>query len=724
MIQSSLSTTTTTNQKLKTPYRNIGVYNPIEAKEYFDERPQTFIKRFIEVAIISTSFGLKYLLDYLTNKTEEPSIETERATELRELLVKLGPTFIKIGQSLSIRTDLLRPAYIKSLTELQDKVESFPTTIARDIIQSEFGISPDELFSNGLDVNDKTIAAASLGQVFKATLKDGRTVAVKVQRPKITEQIALDMHLLRTISPIFRDVFQLNSDLEGIVDNWGKGFVAEISYIQEAKNAESFMETISKTPLKDIVFAPPVIKEFSSERVLTTLWIDGENLNFVKSDDIGVLCSVAMNTYLTMLLEGGLLHSDPHYGNLKRTKDGKLCILDWGLTTSINKDLQLTLIEHVAHLVSKDYAQVPSDLVKLGFVPEGKQDIILEKGVVEVLADIYGKWAKGGGVQKIDINQVVKQLQGLVDDYGNLFQLPPYFAYIARAFAILEGIGLKSDPDYSILNECLPYISQRLLSDPNSKTGEALKTFMFGSKKDSEYRTIDVERIDLLLKGYEKYSTSSTFNLSVEEATEKLVDLLLGNSEQNTITPVQQLLLEEVAKISGANARSLWTRIRQQSGILPNGRTLLGTAIDPFAIFSGSKLLEVDEYDKNTLETTSALVNVINQNLRNANVDVGNITPQQANKILNLLRQKLWQRRLQVVSLSGNFFSLLLKQTADRIDKSPVSLSSPSSSSSSSVNSVTVKIDKPITTLASTTTSESDRLVKARQMISTLSTNE
>lgn len=607
----------------------------------------------------------------------------------------------------------MRPAYIKSLTELQDKVESFPTSIARDIILSEFGVSPDELFEKGLDPTDKTIAAASLGQVYKATLKDGRTVAVKVQRPQITEQIALDMHLLRTIAPFFRETFRLNSDLEGIVDTWGKGFVAEINYKQEASNAESFMDTISRTPLKDIVFAPPVIKEFSSERVLTTLWIDGENLNVVKSDDIVVLCSVAMNSYLTMLLEAKMLHCDPHYGNLKRTSDGKLCILDWGLTTSIDDDLQATLIEHVAHLVSKDYAQIPADLVKLGFVPAGKEKVILEEGVVEVLADIYGRWAKGGGVQKIDINQVVKQLQGLVSDYGNLFQLPPYFAYVARAFAILEGIGLKSDPDYSILNECLPYISQRLLSDPNSRMGDALKTFMFGDKKDSEYRTIDIERIDLLLKGYEKYSTSSTFNLSLEESTEKLVDLLLGNSNDNSITPVQKLLLEEVAKISGAGARNFWTQLRHQSGRLPNGRTLLGAAVDPLAIFSGSKLLEVDDYDKNTLETTTALVDIINQNLRNANVDVGNVTPQQANKILQLLVQKLWQRRFQVVSLGGNFLSLLLKQSADRIDKG-------SSQSSSNFD---VKIDKKTTTVTATlvsTNAESDRLIKARKMLNGL----
>jgi len=172
MIISSLSSfdnnnnNNNNNNKIRAPYKVVGVYNPIESKAYFDERSDLFIKRFIEIAYISTSFGSKYLFDFLTNKLNDPIIETKRATELRELLVRLGPSFIKIGQSLSIRTDLLRPAYIKSLTELQDKVESFPTKEAIDIIQKEFGLPAEELFVKGLSVNDKTIAAASLGIII------------------------------------------------------------------------------------------------------------------------------------------------------------------------------------------------------------------------------------------------------------------------------------------------------------------------------------------------------------------------------------------------------------------------------------------------------------------------------------------------------------------------------------------------------------------------------
>eukprot|EP01035_Chromulina_nebulosa_P021250 gene21250-27535_t len=431
------------------------------------------------------------------------------AEELCQLLNELGPTFIKVGQSLSIRTDLLRPLYIKSLTQLQDRVPSFSTQISREIIQNELSINVDDVFLSGLDSQANAVAAASLGQVFKAKLIDGSYVAVKVQRPDIIKSVSLDMHILRSISPYIKTIFRLESDLVGIVDDWGKGFVGELDYLAEANNSRIFMKSIESTPLKDSVFAPEVITSLTTRKVLTTQWIDGDRLELSNQKDISILCALAMNTYLTMLLSLPLLHCDPHPGNLKRTPDGKLCILDWGLVTHIDSEIQTTLISHVSHLVSKDYAKIPNDLVKLGFVPKGKEDFMAGTDVVEVLTDIYGRWALGGGATRIDINAVFNQINGLADRYGRLLQIPPYFAYIARAFAVLEGIGLSYDPDYSILNECLPYIAQRLLTDPSTNTEESLKSFIFGSEKDSDSRVINSDRLELLIKGVNNYTKSS-----------------------------------------------------------------------------------------------------------------------------------------------------------------------------------------------------------------------
>lgn len=163
----------------------------------------------------------------------------------------------------------------------------------------------------------------------------------------------------------------------------------ELDYEKEASNAIAFKESISKTALADAVFAPTVYTEYSAKRVLVTEWVYGERLDRSSAPSLSAACSVAMNTYLTMMLETGLLHCDPHPGNLLLTPSGRLCILDWGLVTNLDPDLQAAFIEHIAHLTSKDYARVPADLVKLGFIPAGKEAVALESGVVSVLAEVY-----------------------------------------------------------------------------------------------------------------------------------------------------------------------------------------------------------------------------------------------------------------------------------------------------------------------------------------------
>jgi predicted unusual protein kinase regulating ubiquinone biosynthesis (AarF/ABC1/UbiB family) len=149
--------------------------------------------------------------------------EEERAMELAKLLTRLGPSFIKIGQSLSIRTDLLRPAYVRGLKSLQDQVPAFDSKEAKLLIEEELGRPVNDIF---MDLSDEPVAAASLGQVYKARLKDGNQteVAIKVQRPNIMAQIALDMYLIREIAPVLKRTFNLNTDLAGTVDAWGTGF--------------------------------------------------------------------------------------------------------------------------------------------------------------------------------------------------------------------------------------------------------------------------------------------------------------------------------------------------------------------------------------------------------------------------------------------------------------------------------------------------------------------
>ena len=263
----------------------------------------------------------------------------------------------------------------------------------------------------------------------------------------------------------------------------------------EAANALAFnaqLEELAGGSLAGRVFAPRVIDAATSRRVLTTEWIDGERLDRASEaskDDIPRVASLAMNAYMYMMLDSGTLHCDPHPGNLLRTPDGRLCILDWGLVSTLDPDLRLTLIEHVAHLVARDYAKIPSDLVKLGFVPEGGEAAALDNGVVELLTKTYSKRAEGGGFANFDVPALFEELQGLSANAGaNIFIIPPYFAYIAKAFATLEGIGLAVDPNYSILNDTLPYISRRIVTDPSPRTAGALRPLSSVGRKTTSRR--------------------------------------------------------------------------------------------------------------------------------------------------------------------------------------------------------------------------------------------
>lgn len=592
---------------------------------------------------------------------------------MAQLLTDLGPTFIKVGQSLSIRTDLLSPAYIRGLATLQDNVPAFDTNKAKEILEDEWGQSLTSILSK---IGDKPVAAASLGQVYKATLKDGREVAVKVQRPNIMNQIALDMHLLREFAPIAKRTFNLNTDTVGTVDAWGSGFVDELDYVQEAENGRYFMSRIQETPLKDVVLAPAIIDELTTPKVLVSEWIEGERLDRSSNEDITVLCSICMNTYLTMLLELGVLHCDPHPGNLLRTPDGKLCILDWGMVTRLPSELQLTLIEHMAHLTSSDYAEIPRDLLLLGFIPPSQAGAIEDSGVVEVLADIYGQWTAGGGAAAINVNEVINNLQDLTAQKGNLFQIPPYFAYIAKSFSVLEGIGLSNDPKYSIINECLPYVSNRLLTDKESM-GPALSTFIFGPNKNNiDTRIVDYDRVEQLVTGFGSFSTSASGALlgkedltrtqKLEEAADQVLDIIITEEQ----TPLQDILLEQLAKIASAGSRSLWTEARTRSGTLPSGRTLLGTIVDPFGLFESSPLVNSNEQDEKVIETTRKLVVLMSKELgaSGGSNDLADLERDEALELAAILGRKVWDRRLALLRTGSRFTTKLLEVTAFRLE--------------------------------------------------------
>jgi predicted unusual protein kinase regulating ubiquinone biosynthesis (AarF/ABC1/UbiB family) len=660
---------------IEAPLSADGRYDPQKADAYFGRRPVETILRGAEIAGRAASLGLAIGVDVVTNAIAKN--EKRRATTLVDSLVSLGPTFVKVGQALSIRSDLLSEAYCDALTTLQDACPPFDDTVARAFIEDQVG---KDAF---VELSPKVIASASLGQVYVGYVgEERRKVAVKVQRPGVSETIALDLHLLRIGARPLQALFRANTDLVGIVDAWGDRFVDELDYVREAGHAVSFSAAIAETPLSGAVFAPEPLMALTTRSVLTTTWVEGQRLDYVAdaSEDgqlrqkrrVSQLCGVAMNAYLTMMLETGILHADPHPGNLiVEEATGRLAILDWGLVTELDPELRVSYIEHIAHLVAKDYASVPNDLVKLGFVPEGYEEAIASGDAVEVLANVYTQFAGGGGAAKIDVPEVLGTMRALADRQGNLFRLPPYFAYIARAFSVLEGIGLKNDPDYAIVGECLPYVSQRLLSDPSPRVAKALETFVYGADGDKQLvKRVDADRLTYLVDGLQSYSRSETGNEVDTDVLDdavgvarKVADLLLVDAEEPT--PLQSIVEAELAKVLGASLRLSFAQARDS-----RAGTLARTLVDPFGVLDPllkGRLSSPDRDDKIQLSTLSRVATRAGGELGDAVGSLADLPQDEQRAALTELRDILWQNRVGASRASRRIAALLLEQGLDRV---------------------------------------------------------
>ena len=322
------------------------VYSPSEVAAYFKKRPLKVAARAAQVAAEMAAFGAVLSLDFATGNVDKN--EAARADQLRGVIERLGPAFIKIAQALSTRGDLLSPEYFKQIASLQDRVPPFSNVEAFEEMTRALGRPPSEIFES---ISDQPIAAASLGQVYRATLRPemgGTEVAIKVQRPRVLEQVALDLYLMREaavkikenndlkpIDPMNKSGGKGGPDWPAIIDEWAGRFFSEMDFSKEARNAKLLSQQMSS--LEGIVIAD-MKDDLTSRTVLVSQWIYGEKLGESSASDVRELCTTLLNAYLIQLLETGFLHADPHPGNLIRTPDGKICILDYGLMTEINAE--------------------------------------------------------------------------------------------------------------------------------------------------------------------------------------------------------------------------------------------------------------------------------------------------------------------------------------------------------------------------------------------------
>lgn len=286
------------------------VYDPEALDKFFSKRPLSLATRVFQLVSVGGGFFLKTVLDTVLGRMNK-ELEVQRAAELRDLLTSLGPFYIKIGQALSIRPDILSPRAMVELQRLCDKVPSFDSKLAFATIEKELGRPVDEVFS---EITPEPVAAASLGQVYKAVLRsNGDSVAVKVQRPGVLETVSLDLHLARQIGNIARNFpgFVDRLDPVALLDEFAFRFYQELDYKIECENGIKVAEDMKILP--DIVI-PKNYPEYTSRRVHVAEWIEGEKLSQSSAENVGALVNLGVIAYLTQLLETGRFHGDPHPG--------------------------------------------------------------------------------------------------------------------------------------------------------------------------------------------------------------------------------------------------------------------------------------------------------------------------------------------------------------------------------------------------------------------------
>jgi predicted unusual protein kinase regulating ubiquinone biosynthesis (AarF/ABC1/UbiB family) len=382
----------------------------------------------------------------------------EQASWLKEGLLNLGPTFIKIGQTLATRGDLLPLAYVKELMTLQDQVPPFPTTEAYARIEAELGRNVREAYA---EIDAEPIASASLGQVYRARLHTGEEVAVKVLRPNLAETITFDVRVLRRLLAFVLARFPRfgeNADWEGMLDEFAQTISEEMNYLHESRNAERFRRNFAAWR---VIHVPKIYSSHTTARVLTMEFIRGEKVTDIESLRARRISPVKVNrllvqTYLKQLLEDGFFHADPHPGNLLVMHDGRLAFFDFGMTGRITPKLQAQMIDAFFHVVEKDVEGLAQDLINLNFLKPGV-DTERVRPVVEGLFRHYLNLKLG----EVNFKELTYDLAEVVYEYP--FRLPSHFTYIMRALMTLEGIGIVTDPEFNFFETAKPYAKDFML---------------------------------------------------------------------------------------------------------------------------------------------------------------------------------------------------------------------------------------------------------------------
>jgi ubiquinone biosynthesis protein len=421
--------------------------------------------RLSEIAQVMVRHGFGYFLeahkltDLLPGRSAEARLAaayetgaSARGAHLRELLDELGPTFVKFGQLLSTRPDIVPPDIIVELRGLQDDVRPFPFEQAERVITEDLGNSIERLF---LDFEEEPVAAASIGQVHRATLPNGKRVAVKVQRPGAPRQIEADMALLYQAARLVKERVRALDfiDARGLIDEFARQIRQELDYRLEARNAQVFHHNFAGEPH---VHVPRVYWSYTRARVLTLEWLEGTQLADVDTlpltlEERRELAYQVAETWMTMIFRHGFFHGDPHPANiLVLDEAGAIGLVDFGAAGKLTDDDMSKLTRLFIDAASENLDLIPKRLADLGVRYPREREEEFRAEIREMYYRYYG-----ASLAEIDPIQVIREAFQLI--YSMNLQLPTRYLLLDRAIATVGSVGVELYPDFNVFEVAQPY---------------------------------------------------------------------------------------------------------------------------------------------------------------------------------------------------------------------------------------------------------------------------
>jgi len=417
---------------------------------------QRNLGRLSEIAQVAVRHGFGYAID--GRKAGDPAVEgTARGRHLREMLDELGPTFVKFGQLLSTRPDIVPPDIIAELRGLQDDVRRFPYSDVEKTIREELGQPVERLFT---EFEIEPLAAASIGQVHRATLPNGRRVIVKVQRPNAPRQIEADLSLMYQAARLVKErIHALDFiDANELVDEFARSIRQELDYRLEGRNADAFHKDFAGHPH---VSVPRVYWTYTRSRVLTLEYLEGVQLADLdverwSLDQRRRLAYLIAETWMTMIFRHGFFHADPHPANILILSPERIGLVDFGLAGKLTDDDMSKLTRLFIDAASENIELLPKRLSDLGvrYPKEREEQFVAE------LRELYYRYY-GARLQEIDPIQVIREAFSLI--YTMNLRLPTRFVMLDKAIATLGSVGMELYPDFNVFEVAKPYARDLML---------------------------------------------------------------------------------------------------------------------------------------------------------------------------------------------------------------------------------------------------------------------